>query len=174
MRAAEPFGADAELLQHLRQFVGGVLAVANQLFEIVRRDPQILRDAIEIGAVELPDLVQLAAMLQPACKGLDEVLDNGIRPGCGAHAKLHSNGGIGARLGTMVQVRVALDQIAMREPGSAAPLPLAGEVGAPLSPTPSRKRERERTSCAAVSRTAPPPTHTGCPGSVSRRRGPLA
>src|SRR4029078_13104588 len=126
-------------------------------------------------------------MLQPACKGLDEVLDNGIRPGCGAHAKLHSNGGIGARLGTMVQVRVALDQIAMTGPRppvhlarkrerSARPgdakhrparvvrvlssrgLSLCGDT---LSPALSRKRERERTFCAA-NRTARPPTHTGC------------
>ena len=96
LRAAEAFGADAELLQHHRQLVGGVLAVTDQLFQIVGCDPQIVRDPVEIGAIELPYLVQLAAMLQPARKGVDEVLDDGLRPACGAHGKLPSDGGIGA------------------------------------------------------------------------------
>ena len=77
LRAAEPVGADAELFEYFRQLVGRMLAVAHQLFQIVRRDPEIARDPIELGAIELPHLVHLAAMLQPACKGLDEVLDDG-------------------------------------------------------------------------------------------------
>src|SRR3954463_7665972 len=99
-----------------------MLAVTDQILQIVRRDPEIVRDPVEIGAVELPNLVQLAAMLQPARKGLDEVLDDGIRPACGAHARLHWDRGIGARLGTMMQARVALDQIENGSAVSAAPL----------------------------------------------------
>ncbi len=80
---------DPKLLEHLWQFICGVPAMADQLFEIVGRHPQVVRDPVELRAIELAYLVQLAAMLQPGGKGLDEILDDGIRPACGAHARLH-------------------------------------------------------------------------------------
>lgn len=62
------------------QLVGGVLAVADQRLQIVRRDPEVARDAVEIGAIELPHLVHLAAMLQPTRKGFDSAEPGPIPP----------------------------------------------------------------------------------------------
>jgi hypothetical protein len=53
-------------------------AATNQLIELTRRNPQITRDPLEILAIHLPDLAELAPMLEPLGERIDQELNPGI------------------------------------------------------------------------------------------------
>jgi hypothetical protein len=59
--------------------------VADQLVEIVGRDPEIAGDAVELGAVEPAHLVQLAAMLEPIGECADQGVEARIWFGMSGH-----------------------------------------------------------------------------------------
>src|SRR4051812_2157851 len=50
----------------------------NQPGQIIGRNPQVAGDAVEVGTVHLADLVELAPVMQPVAKGIDQILDGGI------------------------------------------------------------------------------------------------
>ena len=85
LRAREVRDVDAERLQHFRHFVGAVRSGPNQPLEIIRRNPEVVRDQVEIGPVHAADFAQLAAVLEPVGELVDQVLDGGIAFVLGGH-----------------------------------------------------------------------------------------
>jgi hypothetical protein len=62
-----------------------VLPGLNQPVEIIRRNPEVARNQVEICPVHAADFAQLAAVLEPVGELVDQVLDSGIGLVLGGH-----------------------------------------------------------------------------------------
>jgi hypothetical protein len=63
-------------------------AAPNQLVEFAWRDSQVLGDPVEIGAVHLPEFVELAAVLEPIDERADQELRRRKRFALRSHGNL--------------------------------------------------------------------------------------
>jgi hypothetical protein len=62
-----------------------VRPAADELVEITGRDLQVGCDAIELGAVHLAQLIELALMLEPIGEPVDQIGHAGIRAAMDGH-----------------------------------------------------------------------------------------
>src|SRR5579863_3545929 len=76
LRARESFRINAESPEQFRQFVGRMRSLADERIEVSGCNAKFARDAGEFAAIEAAQFTDFPAMVEPATKSIDHIVDD--------------------------------------------------------------------------------------------------